>query len=358
MAPARHCWPHRLLGRRSSSGGAVDDRLGGHRRQGPGKHRPRQQPGRLGPGALRAAGHRRRSPRPRLGDRHARGTKVPAHASLASEGSSRVRRTAILAIDVSRSMARDGKFAAAKRAAESLPAVDPVQRVRRDRVVRGVGAHPASRPAWTAAARGRSSPACASRSAPTSTGASRPPWTSPGSRASATCWCSPTAATPRALGHLGRSPGRSGPARPRRRRGARASRRGTSKLLAPLSTAGHGRVISADDASELTDVFSSQARVLANELVVTVTPPAGSTARDGTLSVSVAAGGTTYSDSAFVRSAPRLARRPAPASSRSPPTQREAAAAARWRAAASPAADARRGGRHRPLGRSSWSPSR
>ncbi|MEP7091525.1 MAG: type II secretion system F family protein, partial [Nocardioidaceae bacterium] len=71
-------------------------------------------------------------------------------------------------------------------------------------------------------------------------------------------------------------------------------------LIQPLSQAGGGTVISATRPKQLSSVFSKEARVLANQLLITVQPPADSTVREGTLAVAVSAGGSTYSDSAFV----------------------------------------------------------
>ncbi len=72
-----------------------------------------------------------------------------------------------------------------------------------------------------------------------------------------------------------------------------------SGLLSRLSDAGNGSVISADDPKALAGVFASEAKSLAKQMLITVTPAAG-TSTEGTLEVSVDAGGETYTDSAFV----------------------------------------------------------
>ena len=69
-------------------------------------------------------------------------------------------------------------------------------------------------------------------------------------------------------------------------------------LLAPLSSAGHGAVISANDPKALGRVFASEARSLAQQIQITAKTPAG--AGEGTLSVSVSSGDQTYTDDAYV----------------------------------------------------------
>jgi tight adherence protein B len=81
-------------------------------------------------------------------------------------------------------------------------------------------------------------------------------------------------------------------------------------LLAPLSEAGGGSVISANDPKALAGVFAAEARTLAKQIQVTATVPQD--ASEGSLGISVEAGGKTYTDSAFVtlKSAP-VAKKPA-----------------------------------------------
>jgi tight adherence protein B len=71
------------------------------------------------------------------------------------------------------------------------------------------------------------------------------------------------------------------------------------KLLAPLSRAGGGAVISAADAQELGQVFADEAQALASQLLITAPVPTGERT-EGTLTVSVDAGPQTYTDAAFV----------------------------------------------------------
>jgi tight adherence protein B len=71
-------------------------------------------------------------------------------------------------------------------------------------------------------------------------------------------------------------------------------------LMASLARAGRGRVIDAARPAQLSNVFSSEAAALSHQLLVSFSPPTSRTAREGTLAVAVAAGGTTYSDAAFV----------------------------------------------------------
>ena len=70
-------------------------------------------------------------------------------------------------------------------------------------------------------------------------------------------------------------------------------------LLAPLSTAGGGAVISANDPRGLGRVFADEAKTLAKQIQVTATSPSG--ASEGTLGVAVTAGSQSYADAAFVR---------------------------------------------------------
>ena len=73
---------------------------------------------------------------------------------------------------------------------------------------------------------------------------------------------------------------------------------GTKALLSPLSTAGHGAVISANDPRALGRVFAERGRSLAQQIQITAKTPAG--AGEGTLSVSVSSGDQTYTDDAYV----------------------------------------------------------
>lgn len=69
-------------------------------------------------------------------------------------------------------------------------------------------------------------------------------------------------------------------------------------FLQPLADAGGGTVISAQDPKALGAVFASEANTLAKQVQITVPAPSG--VSEGTLAVSVSANGTTYDDSAFV----------------------------------------------------------
>jgi tight adherence protein B len=82
--------------------------------------------------------------------------------------------------------------------------------------------------------------------------------------------------------------------------------------LAPLSDAGSGSVINANDPKALARVFAAEARTLSKQIQVTATVPQGDS--EGSLDVSVTAGGTTYTDSAFVtlKSAPAIKKPTAP----------------------------------------------
>lgn len=70
-------------------------------------------------------------------------------------------------------------------------------------------------------------------------------------------------------------------------------------VLQQLADAGNGTVISADDPAALTQVFADEAEAIARQILISATPPAADAA-EGTLAVTVDAGGTSYSDTAFV----------------------------------------------------------
>jgi tight adherence protein B len=95
-----------------------------------------------------------------------------------------------------------------------------------------------------------------------------------------------------------------------------------AKGLAPLKAiadAGQGSVLSADDPAALTQVFLDQADVLAQQVFVTAQLPAGLSAREGTVSVSLDAGNETYTGTAFVALTDGQAEEAAASSPQAPP---------------------------------------
>ena len=70
-------------------------------------------------------------------------------------------------------------------------------------------------------------------------------------------------------------------------------------LLQPLSDAGKGTVISESDPDALGQVFATEADLLAKQILITAPAPVDGTT-EGTLAVSVDAGGESYTDEAFV----------------------------------------------------------
>jgi len=70
-------------------------------------------------------------------------------------------------------------------------------------------------------------------------------------------------------------------------------------LLTPVAKAGGGSLISAADPAQLRHIFTSEAQALASQLLVTATVPRDGP-REGTLSVAVDVGGSSYADAAFV----------------------------------------------------------
>lgn len=71
-------------------------------------------------------------------------------------------------------------------------------------------------------------------------------------------------------------------------------------LLSQLATAGNGSLLSAEDPQALAAVFADEANALAQQMLVTVQAPADAGSAEGTLSVSVDADGETFTDTAFV----------------------------------------------------------
>ena len=70
--------------------------------------------------------------------------------------------------------------------------------------------------------------------------------------------------------------------------------------LQQLAEAAGGQVVSADDPEALSEVFAQEAEMLAQQLLVTVTPPSGMAGKEGTLSVAVQVDGEPATDEAFV----------------------------------------------------------
>ena len=83
-------------------------------------------------------------------------------------------------------------------------------------------------------------------------------------------------------------------------------------MLGQLAEAGNGSVLRADDPAALTRLFADEAAVLARQVLVTVDPPAGLAGQEGTLSVAVPVDGETVTDEAFVTIPARAARTTAP----------------------------------------------
>jgi len=71
-------------------------------------------------------------------------------------------------------------------------------------------------------------------------------------------------------------------------------------LLKQISDAGNGTIINANDPKSLSGLFASEAQTLAKQILITVPTPKALAGKEGTLSVSIDAGGQTYTDSAFV----------------------------------------------------------
>jgi tight adherence protein B len=76
---------------------------------------------------------------------------------------------------------------------------------------------------------------------------------------------------------------------------------GTARdALERLAGAGEGTVLSADDPKALTAVFASEAQALADQLLISAELPANLRRTEGTLGVAISAGDETFTDTAFV----------------------------------------------------------
>jgi tight adherence protein B len=71
-------------------------------------------------------------------------------------------------------------------------------------------------------------------------------------------------------------------------------------LLRKMAEAGGGSVLAANDPSALKTLFANEAQALASQVLVTATRPSGSKISEGSLAVSIDADGQTYTDSAYV----------------------------------------------------------
>jgi tight adherence protein B len=237
---------------------------------------------------------------------------VDATAVLASDATNAVRRTAVLAVDVSSSMAANGKFEEAKRAAQlfidSAPAdlhigvvtfandVTVAQEPALDRaattaVIKNLKLSRSTRlydgltQAVTSAGR---------------TGQRNVIVLSDGRDTSTTKLANVTAAVKKADVKVDVV--------------ALDQSQRDEELLTPLAAAGGGTVISARDPKALSQVFASEAQDLASQVQVTGSTPSDVT--EGSLEVSIDADGRTYSDSAFVslsEAKPDVAPAPVPA---------------------------------------------
>jgi tight adherence protein B len=70
--------------------------------------------------------------------------------------------------------------------------------------------------------------------------------------------------------------------------------------LEQLADAGEGQVVSADDPAALSEVFAEEAQLLAQQVLVTVTPPEDLSGEEGTISVTLQLDGEPTTDEAFV----------------------------------------------------------
>jgi tight adherence protein B len=73
-----------------------------------------------------------------------------------------------------------------------------------------------------------------------------------------------------------------------------------SATLSSIATAGKGTLVNASDSGALTTLFSDEAQALAGQVLVNFPVPASKASAGANLVVSIDAGGTTYTDNAFV----------------------------------------------------------
>jgi tight adherence protein B len=247
------------------------------------------------------------------------GTQVDGKATLASQAEHGVRRTAVLAIDVSQSMQANGKFTEAKNAAQifldSAPADLYVGIVTFAGKVTVAQAPTLDRAASKAVVDGLT----LSRGTFLYDGLAQAVATSGRSGQRSVIVLSDgrdTSTTPMqsVTSRLKKNDVKVDVV-------ALAQSARDEQLLQPLSDAGKGSMISAADPRGLSRVFADEARSLANQIQITATPPKTLTSNEATLSVSVDADGASYTDAAFVtivrpqREAPKPTTALAPAKS-------------------------------------------
>ncbi len=85
---------------------------------------------------------------------------------------------------------------------------------------------------------------------------------------------------------------------------------GDEALLQQIADSGNGTVVSTDPKA-LSQVFASEAETLAKQILVTAQVPSSLSGKEGTLSVSIDAGGEPYVQTAFVRLGKAAAAKPA-----------------------------------------------
>lgn len=79
-----------------------------------------------------------------------------------------------------------------------------------------------------------------------------------------------------------------------------AQKAGPRDRLTQLATASGGSVLDANDPSQIEKLFETEANALAQQVLITATPPDSLRGKDGDIQVSVNAGDQTYVDTTFV----------------------------------------------------------
>ncbi len=226
------------------------------------------------------------------------GVTLPATAEPIADADQAVRRTAVLALDVSNSMRREGKFEGAKEAAlaylDNVPGDVSVGLVTFARDVRVAQPPTEDIDQVRAAIDGLT----LSRGTRLYDGLIR---------------ATELAGTEGARSILVLSDGRNTGPTPITRATDAVSAAGVqvdvvalgqddadAALLEQLADAGEGSVIAADDAAALEEVFASEALALAQQILVTVTPDESALGEEGSLEISFDVDGTSVGDRAYI----------------------------------------------------------
>ncbi|HET7690253.1 MAG TPA: type II secretion system F family protein [Nocardioidaceae bacterium] len=242
------------------------------------------------------------------------GTTLPSEAELASEASEEIRRTTVLAMDVSDSMSTDGRIDAAKEAAatflENAPEDLNVGLVTFAGNVTTVSAPTTDHDELAATIQGLElsrgtrlyQGVQAAVAATGREGARSVLVLSDGADSTST----PISTALSAITSSGASN--------RVKVDVVAISQGEEDRdkLAQIAAAGGGAVLDADDPSQIEGLFEDEASALAAQVLISATPPANLRGQEGQIDVALTAGGEAYTDAAFVTLSEEAAPPPEP----------------------------------------------